>query len=411
MFLGRQLSVAFAALTSILVIGITLTTNLRGFDDGRSLFAAGTLGILLFFTALGFSYLTGRLRESHQEAELQKEHAANLQRLAQSILERMRTGVVVMSESGELELANRAATQLLNLTPQSAATPVMAGLLEHYQRWQTQASHRQTTTLNGHEVRLAFADLQESGKGSTLIFIEDTRTLNQEAQQLKLASLGRLTASIAHEIRNPLGAISHASQLLAESPDLGGADKRMTEIIATNTPRVNQIIENVLQMSRRRTAEPTPIELNQWLQQFARDYRHEVLGDCRLQLHCQPPALPTHFDPSHMQQVLTNLCNNGLRYSHAATGTAVLDLETAIDTTTQRPCIRILDRGPGIAPEHLPHLFEPFFTTEASGSGLGLYLSRELCQANQATLHYLRSPDGRSCFQINLPHPQRTVPS
>lgn len=410
-FLHRQISVALASLTCIAVIGLTLLSVLHGNGDNRSLFTAGTLGILLFLTSLGFSYLTGRIRDSNLEVEYQKEQAANLERLAQSIVERMRTGVVVMTPAGTIDMANQAASRLLQ-TSQEQITQnqqIAAQLHQSYLDWKQQPSHKPLINLNSHEVRLGFAELENDGNGSTLIFLEDIRTLNQEAQQLKLASLGRLTASIAHEIRNPLGAISHASQLLAESPELTGPDRRMTEIIEANTQRVNQIIENVLQLSRRRAAEPASLELNQWLQQFVNEFHHDTLSEFQLRLHCADSPLPTHFDRSHMQQVLTNLCNNGLRYSHSSCGEAVVDLESAIDPASDCPCIRVIDRGPGISDDNVRHLFEPFFTTEATGSGLGLYLSKELCQANQATLRYYRTEDMRSCFQINLPHPQRSL--
>lgn len=414
-FLQTQASAALAAFTSILVIGVTLNTVYTEQGNARTLFTAGAMGILLFFSALVLNYLSNRIRTSNLEAASQAEHAAQLERMAQLIVERMRTGVLVVSSCNRIELINQAAANLLGLgdtTPAKHHLNQLPAIEEHLALWKT-FPHTRTPHLSigdrSEEIRLGFAKLEDSSNNSsTLIFIEDNRTLTQEAQQLKLASLGRLTASIAHEIRNPLGAISHASQLLEESPDLPSADRRMTEIIATNTTRVNQIIENVLQLSRRRVSHPEPIELNEWIEGFIDDYKHEDT-QAEIELISEKMFIETQMDTSHLNQVLTNLCNNGLRYSLEATGKPYITLQLGIDKQTELPYIKVIDNGEGISPENHHHIFEPFFTTEASGSGLGLYISKELCQANQASLTYLITETGKSCFQISLAHPKRLL--
>ena len=289
-------------------------------------------------------------------------------------------------------------------------------LEEHIRLWQTYPHSRAPNLKigdSGNNVRLRFANLDmgdnspQPNQSETLVYVEDTRALTREAQQLKLASLGRLTASIAHEIRNPLSSISHAAQLLAESPDLNTADTRLTEIIETNTQRVNQIIENVLQLSRRQAAKPEVLDLTPWVTQFVKDYEELHSGQVKIELIILGHSLQTRIDASHLSQVLTNLTDNGLRHNESATGEARLTIKVGVTDETEVPFLEVIDEGDGIAEENLTHIFEPFYTTEASGSGLGLYLSRELCEANHATLNYARDEQQKSCFRIDFSHPDR----
>ncbi len=415
--LKAQPSAALAAVASILVIGVTLSEVFKGNGDSRTLFSAGTLGILLFLSALMLSYLSGRIRASNLEATSQAEHAAQLERMAQLIVERMQTGILVTNDQGSIELINQAAAKLLEFNDTRSGQHQLSQLPEleeHLKLWKAYPHTRtpHITLADGdREIRLGFAQFDDSDTSkdaSTLIFIEDNRTLNQEAQQLKLASLGRLTASIAHEIRNPLGAISHASQLLGESPELSATDKRMTEIIDTNTTRVNQIIENVLQLSRRRSSQPETIELDEWVDAFVHNYENED-PTAHIDTVSEHSSIKTKMDLSHLNQIVTNLVNNGLRYSQEATDTAHIRLALGINPQTELPYLNVIDDGAGIPEENRPHIFEPFFTTEASGSGLGLYISQELCQANQASLNYMITDEEKSCFQITFAHPKRLL--
>lgn len=412
--LNTQASTALAALSSLLVLTQALYMMQTSAGDNRSLFAAGTLGIILFACSLLFNYLSGKLRASAAEATAQAEHAAHLQRLAQLIVERMQTGIVVTDPSGSVDLINQSATQLLKWPQHKSPLQLsdIAELESQLKQWQQHPQHSIPNLKPGNsnsEVRLRFADLATDADHSakTLIFVEDARSLNREAQSIKLASLGRLTASIAHEIRNPLGAISHAGQLLAESPALDRADRRLTEIIDTNAQRVNQIIENVLQLSRRRPTKPEQISLRQWLQSFINDYQENNPEPLNIELKELNTGAHTRIDASHLNQVLTNLIDNGIRYSQQATGEAHITLKLGIETTTELPYLLVIDDGDGIPEDGQSHIFEPFYTTEATGSGLGLYLSRELCEANHAAISYCRDTENKSCFRIDFAHPDR----
>jgi len=432
--LRERIATFLAALSTLSLLGEGSWSYVTGPVETKSLFAAATLGALTFLTSLLFQYLSRKIRLTQAEAIVQATQAAHLQRLAQLIIERMRTGILVLDKEQNIELINRAASALLGLEPDSDAPSHLADipeLLENFQRWQTGDSHKtQVRSLQGNaSTKANFAHLDPNLPNETLIFVEDTRALQQQAQQLKLASLGRLTASIAHEVRNPLGAISHASQLLAESASLAPADQRLLDIINNHSKRVNQIIENILQLSRRRPATPQTLNLTHWLPTFIRDYRatkapansaeielrtlvpdqHQGAapsGDTRL-----PPNgdIITQFDPSQLQQVLTNLCDNGLRYGIPRPGRPDLRIEIGIDPVHHLPFIQVVDYGPGIDREQSKHLFEPFYTTENTGTGLGLYICKELCEANQAYISYGRTELGESCFHLQLAHPGRAL--
>lgn len=415
MLLRGQIAIFFAALTSIAVIAESTYRFFTSSLDNKAFFSAGSLGALIFIIAIAFQYLTRKIRSSNEEAIAQAQHVAHLQKLAQMIVERMRTGIVVFNKHRGIELLNNAARNLLALPAENTTRLTLRDVpaLDHkVTQWQ-QAKQNYSPILkidNGlsDEVKINFASLETNDDADTLIFVEDNRAIAQQAQQLKLASLGRLTASIAHEIRNPLGAISHASQLLGESDVLPAHDQRLVEIIDSHCKRVNQIIENVLQLSRRRVAQPKQVNLNTWLGSFVEEYKNSKAEPVDIQIICQAPTIVGQFDPGQLHQVISNLCDNGLRYSMKS-DRASITLEAGIDEKLQRPYINVIDYGPGIAPENLKHLFEPFFTTENTGSGLGLFICKELCEANQAFIHYRRTGNGSSCFHIQLAHHERAL--
>ena len=239
-------------------------------------------------------------------------------------------------------------------------------------------------------------------KSLSIIFLEDTSEIHQQAQNLKLASLGRLTASIAHEIRNPLGALSHAAQLLKESPFIPDDDKGLIDIIENNSIRMNTIIENIMQLSQRKPSQLEPISLNQFLPNFIGDFKIGHEPEPEIQVNISSSTINVNFDVSQLTQIVTNLCENGLRYSEEKTGKATVAVVCDVDFHQRSPFIDIIDQGKGVDPKIAENIFEPFFTTSRKGSGLGLYLARELCEANGARLDYIPIPSGGSCFRISF---------
>lgn len=373
-------------------------------------FQAGLLGALYFGTSLFIQDVSRRLQSSEITALQRAAEIAALERLNRLIVQRMRTGIIVLDMDGEVSLINEAARTLL-ATDRDMVAPALPGvLMDAWARWREDSSFRAEPfwpAPDTAQVRVSFSQLAGNAEGETLVFIEDNTELQQRAQQLKLAALGRLSASIAHEIRNPLGAISHAAQLLAESPSLEKPDQRLTDIIQTHSKRMNGVIENVLELSRRRQPAPQRMTVREWLKSFVDQFRETRETPAVVEVKVLDESAIVNIDPSQLGQVLTNLVTNGLRYSEKETGTAWIRLEAGVDPASERPFLNIIDRGPGIPEAQRQHLFEPFFTTEESGTGLGLYISRELCEANQVQLGYQALDPKGSCFRLNFPHPKR----
>lgn len=413
MFLRTQMSLAYAAFVTILLfLHSLLMPDFR--DRLQELFSAGVLGLLIFITAIAFQYLSERVRASSREVEEKTVYARQLVKLAELIVTRMQTGIMVINEKLEIELINESAISLLDY-PQGTTIlgkrlSQISNLEEIVNKWLTIpiVGAAQVHSLeNGTEIRINFASVEAENKKLTILYLEDYRNMIQQAQQLKLASLGRLTASIAHEIRNPLGAISHATQLLSESENLEKDDKRFTEIIIQHTQRVNAIVENVMSLSKRKEPRTQLIALNVWLPEFIDEYLTSNTG--KIHYKNLSDRSDIKVDPSHLRQVLTNLFDNGLRYNMAATGEREIDVVSGLSQNDDTSYIRVLDQGPGVPENKIDHIFEPFFTTGSQGTGLGLYISRELCEINQARLDYFRTDDNRTCFEIDFPHHLRMI--
>jgi two-component system sensor histidine kinase PilS (NtrC family) len=372
---------------------------------------AGTLGLLCFISALFIQALGRRLEQSESMAQRHAATVAELQVLNGLILERMRTGILAIDADSRILMANPASRTLLGQPPMSnePLCQRFAELAEIMEEWQKNPALTPRTLRGfseGPVLQPSFAPLLRRNEQSLLIFLEDVSQITQQAQQIKLASLGRLTASIAHEIRNPLGAISHAAQLLQEAEDLSPADQRLTQIILDHSRRMNLIVENILQLSRRRQAEPELLNLCCWLREFCRNQQSGLPESGTLELVCEDESLQTAFDPEQLTQVLINLIQNGMRYSERRHGQARIRLRLFLEAERQQPALDVLDDGEGISPAVADNLFEPFFTTESKGTGLGLYISRELCQANRARLDHIPDQQDGACFRLTFAHPQ-----
>lgn len=378
---------------------------------------AGTLGIAFFATAAFAQQLAKRLRESENLATQRGADLAELEQLNHLIIQRMRTGIIAINDEQNINLINDAAWQILgkpDASRNSQLHSLSPKLETEYQHWLQHTDYRCPpfqASNTSPEILCNFTHLNEDEQTGVLIFLEDQTQMTQQAQQMKLASLGTLTASIAHEIRNPLGAISHAAQLLQESTALDKSDARLAEIIQQHSLRMNTIIENVLQLSRRSYPHAKRLTLVTYLNQFIQEFKLGDNSDSNIGITVEPGDLETRIDASQLSQVLTNLCQNGLRYSREHTGKPLLNLLAGKTTGNERPYIDVIDYGKGISAEEAEHIFEPFFTTGASGTGLGLYIARELCEANEARLNYIPMQDQGSCFRITLPHPNRITAS
>ena len=278
-------------------------------------------------------------------------------------------------------------------------SPELTGALVRWQADPKSETPPLRGTPTGQLLRASFAPIGEADEG-TIITLQDYSVLTRRAQREKLVSLGRLTASIAHEIRNPLGAISHASQLLGESPELTSADCRLTEIIHANSLRLNAIIESVLQLSRPNVYQPRGVRLQACVNEFAEEFRqHRGLGTDDLELRFEAEDVRVNVDPKQIHQILNILCDNALTHGPQDRPTRI-QIRGGHSPDTGTPYLDVIDNGTGVPPEVADQIFEPFFTSRHKGTGLGLYIARELSAGNQAELSYLPRHEGGSCFRL-----------
>jgi len=379
LLLRKRMSTFLAAVASIAIIFSEAYLNLRMSVPANQYIQAGLLGALLLAASLYLESLAERMRLSAQLAAAQASSILNLEQLNQLIIKRMRTGILVVDPAGAVLTSNDAAHRMLrhasvadDVTP-AAVLPVV--LRKQLDLWRQNANRRLPTfgfSKSSSQIQANFAFLTPSSESSILIFLEDSSQMIQRVRQMKLASLGRLTASIAHEIRNPLGAISHAGQLLDEAPALAPAEKRLVEIILKHCARVNNIIEDVLQMSRQRQEASERVNLQDWLAHFVENYgtTHQLNGTITIAV--TPPDTEVRVIVSQLEQILNNLFENGLRYSARKTGFTTLSLEAGMagQNEYQVPYLNVIDEGPGVDPETEEHLFEPFHTAAPSASSL-----------------------------------------
>jgi two-component system sensor histidine kinase PilS (NtrC family) len=404
-----------AALAAIAVLADTIWQQLTGRTDIASYATAGLLGIVLFTIAASASFVASRMRESEDLVRQKDLDLANLAELSQYIVQHLRESLLVVDAADRIRLINESAAEILgddHAVPGALVGEVSPRLLYSLTTWrQSERGENSPSSFvaadGARVIQPHFAPLGGTSPGPTLIFLEDTSLMAERVQQGKLAALGRLSASIAHEIRNPVGAMSHAGQLLAESPSIGPEERRLTDIIRSNSERVSTIINNVLQLSRREATKVTRLTLGDWIEEFLGEFCETMqVSKAQIALHADTGDLEVRFDPSHLHQVVWNLCENAIKYGESHAGISV-EIKLGRLNPSNRPFLEVADRGPGIEPQVVDRIFEPFFTGRKGGTGLGLFIARELCQLNRAILLYEpRNVDG-SLFRIVFSDPQR----
>ncbi|MBT8106595.1 MAG: ATPase [Gammaproteobacteria bacterium] len=404
-------SAPLAALATFAILGEQAYAQVTSLTSVANYPAAGVLSGIIFAIAMVTQPLARRIRATEEMARQFGVDLKNLSELNEYIVQHLRESIVVVDSDDAVRLINSSAIQLLGSdntapgTPLVAASQPLGGYITAWRADNAMSSHPELTLITeGNNVRITahLAPLARHGRrdGPILVFLEDVSQLNARVQQSKLASLGRLSASIAHEIRNPVGAMSHAAQLLAESPLLTEDDRRLTEIMQTHSGRISHIIDNVLQLSRRETSRPERLAVKTWLEDFAGEFTRTLeLQEGEFTIGAIPDDLEVRMDRSHLRQVLWNLCDNAVKYA-SETGGILVEVQGGRMTGQGRPYIEVLDCGLGVDATTADKIFEPFFTARSGGTGLGLYISRELCELNRATLLYLDRPGGGSIFRI-----------
>lgn len=420
LMLSRRITVFYASLAAIAVIlehaWDYLTGNVTSILDLSQDFPqVGMLGVGFIVTAFLGNMLAERLRATEALAERRGVDLANLTQVNALVIQHMQIGVLVCDADGNIRLSNQAAQKFLGLgsptlVNSQTLTAISPDLAIQLFRWlgkgQDVRKRTNFTTRNGYQVLPRFVALGDDKEAGALIFLEDMAVLKQQAQQMKISSLARLTASIAHEIRNPLGALSNAAQLLGEAAQKNDEERRLIKIIDDQSRRMNVIVENVTQLSHRDHVSPMRFALDTWLQEFTQQYADTTRTPREIFTSSLGKNIDVCMDPEQLHQVMTNLCQNGLRHSPPYTGTPQIQLNTGLDPE-QRPYLDVIDWGTGIAQDIVDFIFDPFFTTTPKGTGLGLYIARELCEGNGATLEY-HPGEGKvgSRFRITFARPE-----
>jgi two-component system sensor histidine kinase PilS (NtrC family) len=406
-----------AALGALAVLAEQTLSFLQGVTNAAAFLPAGVTGAIMLMFTIAVQPFVRRAAETEALARQRGIDLRNLAQLNNYIIQNLREAILVIDERREIRLTNQAAAEQLGLPKLqpgehlSKASPEIFGLLR---AWQENDSNTpgetasflaadQATTINVYFVPLG----NRKNSGPVLIFLEDASLFTEKVQQSKLAALGRLSASIAHEIRNPVGALSHAAQLLRESPGLGPQDTRFVEIIQTNAQRVSDIVENILQLSRKEAAKPQRLALGDWAREFVREFVSTLElfeGQVRI---VDSQDVDVRMDPGHLHQVTWNLCENAVKYASEAAGAIAVEMRFGRLPSNGRPFLEIADHGPGIPESIGDTLFEPFATGSPRGTGLGLYICRELCECNGGTLRYRPRESGGSVFQIVFADPER----
>lgn len=398
-----RITLLYAALASIAILlehGYSVLTR----DAAVAQFLqAGILSTSYFAVAWLAHTLSKYAVANEKLAFLRGVDLSNMAEANRLMIQDMPDGVLVVDERGVVRQSNPGAERMLGYVfPASGKTRLAecSPLLEAmFAAWrQNKALGHEVLRLPGtnHPVRVRFLPVQREGFWGAVLVLEDMQRVQEQAQQFKLVALGRLTANIAHEVRNPLSSISYATELLKEQ-EHGPAQARLFQIILDNTARLNRIVQDVMQINRRDRLQAEKLELRARLAEIVENLcQVEQVPRDIFALEVQPECV-VYFDRGHFEQVMWNLCRNALRYSQRQAGSVRLRGRLIEDGKVS---LEIWDDGAGIAADAVQKLFEPFFTTDAGGTGLGLYIARELCEANGASIEYQQTKQGGACFRI-----------
>ncbi len=395
----------WAAVAAIAIMVEQSLQVLNGQSGAGGYVRSGLLSLGFFGVALLSNLLAKGALAAAALAVEKSRQAESFERINERMIQELPYAVMAVGPAGELLQYNAQAAALLGARFFNGCTlrdcaPQLAQLWELWRQGEALPTHPFRSGMDGHRLRARFMELEPSRNEGAVVVLEDMTELEAQAQKMKLASLGLLTANLAHEIRNPLSAIRHAAGLLKEDAR-DAMSSKLTRIIDDNAVRLNGLVEDVLSLNRRDRMNRTEIELETYLPGFVHEYaQRENLPDGVMTLQLTGAAHAC-FDVGHLEQILWNLMRNAWRYCKRLPGSIRITLHAGNDHVD----IEFTNDGPAITPEVQAHLFEPFYTTDNQGTGLGLYIARELAEANGAVLHYIDIPDG-ALFRLRcLPPP------
>jgi len=406
---NTRYALLFAAIAAATVLSAELVASTLFGRWAVDFERTALLAMLLFVVAWLMTVPLRRLMQREVAQPTKNRAALDAQEIAtlnEEIIRELDSGVLVLNAQNQVVMINDTARTLLG--SEFKSIPLHLGRLsielmsnlEYSRNHPSNAVQAFSIEKTGQDVLPRFTPLSTGG---VLIRIDDHSAIRQQFQQLKLASLGKLSASIAHEIRNPLSAISHAMQLLQESEQLEPIDAQLISIANNNTHRIDRIINDVLQLSNRQQVRRDTIELSNIIEAFKERFHDEHLSsNSDIEVNVEPNLFAI-FDPDHLDQVLWNVCSNALLHN---TDSNIKISINAFRSTPRVTIIDIFDNGRGIADLEREKLFEPFYSTHHNGCGLGLYIIRELCVLNKADIECLDCEQGAH-FRLTLNHAQQ----
>ncbi len=407
---SRRVSILPPALATIALLCVELYLNLESIGYDQNYTQTGILGAGLFIIAITGGSLARRARESEARASQAQNDIAKLAMLSESVIQKMQTGVLVADAEGRIELMNRSARQLLGASASpgrhlSAAAPEV---WQKLRQWRDDPAMLTNSALSLANNQTAWAQFTRVGGGeaSTLIVLDDASRVAEQAQSMKLASLGRLTASIAHELRNPLAAIQHAAELVSESPDLNASDRPMIEIVQRQSNRLSEVITSILSLSRKPQAQTHYLPLRPLIENSLEDFLRtcpEPQPDVTCDI--EPERIAIGIELIQWEQIFGNLLENAKTHAMVENKRLEISVQARMSAEGHSAQIDIKDNGPGIPKDLAVTVFEPFFSTHHQGTGLGLFITKELCNAVEGDLQLVSTDDPASgaFFRLSFP--------
>ncbi len=395
-----------AALATVVLFGLDLLRLMHGDFGSAQPFQSGLIGFG-YFATIGVSVALGTYAKASEALAAQRGiDVANLEQVNRLIIQDMQDGVLVIDLHGVVRSHNTQVTRLLGGYGQMRSgirLNEFSTMIEAYwRRWLDDHQEPAAPLKVEATQRLLRVRLVQIGSrpdGGTLVYLEDLGRAQGEAQQMKLAAMGRLTASIAHEVRNPLSAINHAAQLLEEDQAVAPEGQRLLTMIRNNAKRIDRIVGEVLQLTRRDRQVPEVIVLGECIRTLVEEIAHaESIPASGIVIEI-PPDLRVLFDRGQLNQIVWNVVRNAWQHCQKHEGS--IRMVARAGYMGDAILFEINDDGPGVPPELRNQVFEPFFTTRPGGTGLGLYVARELADANGAALDLLPRGPGAH-FRMTL---------
>ena len=408
MLLPLRHALLLASIAALFMVGTALANFYVGVADTKQVIQAGLFGITALVIAILANQLAYWARDFRLIAEKRKAALTELEQANELIIRRMRTGVIAVDENDKVRIMNEAAWFSMG-SPKKREQPLRELSPRLYQAladWKREPTvDPKPVTLESSQASMlpSFVALPaESGLGA-MIFLTDNNVVARRAVELSVNSLAKLSGSIAHEIRNPLAALNHASQLLEESPQIRLAEMRLIHIIQNHAKRMNGIVENILQLSRREQSQPEVMALQYFLPEFAMEFEtSKVNHSLDFSFSADTEEAYVMFDKSQLHQCLWKLLDNAADHASRNNMTPKVQLRLLSNEDAGYCVITIADNGPGIKEDQISKIFEPFYSTRKEGSGLGLYIARQLCEANQAELTVDSEPGQGAQFHVRM---------